>query len=101
MNLLSPLNVADKDLDRVQERVSDAFSKVSRLFVDTTHIISVQLNNATDTVVYHGLSKPPRGWIVCWANAAASIYEGAQSTSYSTSVNLRASATVTVSLLFF
>lgn len=101
MNLFSPLNVADKDLDRVQERIGDAFDKVARNFIDVSHTVQVALNNASDTQVFHGLGRVPRGWIVVWATAAASPYEGAASTNYASFVNLRASAAATLTLVFF
>jgi hypothetical protein len=89
------------DLGRVQDLIERAFDSVDGDALLAEHTVVNQVLRVTDTPVFHGLGRPARGWIVTRSNALATYAEITPSTNPSLFVNLRASATATVTLLFY
>lgn len=68
---------------------------------DAAAIVENVVLGTSDVQVPHGLGRPPRGWIVVKANAGETVFSITISSNLAKFINLRASGTVTVSILFF
>lgn len=69
------ISTEDSDLNRVQDHIDDALSKVSKnLFNDAILLQNVNLIVGI-TNVNHGLGHDLVGWIVTRKNAVADIYD--------------------------
>ncbi len=91
----------DAKIDQVQEDIARAFRDLGAPLDSASIVEGVTLTTAS-TLVPHRLGRKVRGWIVVRKNASAEVYEGTPVAMTPTkTINLKASATVTVSLLFF
>lgn len=96
------IRVEDRDLQMVQDSAATVFNIINnKQILDGVLIEGVVLLNASNpTSVSHGLGKEPRGWIVVKKDANADVYSSASTTPKST-LNLNATADVTISLWVF
>lgn len=89
------------DLTRIQADLEKAFDRLSAFTFDDPKLLVNQVIRVTDTPVFHGLGRPPRGWIIVRRSALATDCEGATSTKPALFVNLKASAQFVATILFF
>jgi hypothetical protein len=101
MITFSLLQTGNPLLDRVQQNILRAFEALG----ETLNIARVVADKAIatgDTAVPHGLGRVPRGYIVVKRSAGEVVFDGAGAHPRPAEfINLRASAAVTVSLVFF
>lgn len=90
-------------LNRMQDGVAASFRAVAAsLLLGVTRTTVAALNNSTDTQVFHGLGRIPKGYIAVGSNVAATPYDGALASSNPRLyLTLRASATANMTLVFF
>ena len=88
---------------RLQDNIANSFNQIEKLpQLDSTIVKDVVLSGAVDTFVEHKLARPIQGWQVIRQNANAVVWESSTTNEQPSSlVILRASATCTVSILFF
>ena len=99
---LAPVRGLDPNLDRVQIAMQGALAALVRQFVGTSTLRENIALTTSDTRVAHNLGYAPKGYIVVKSSADEVVYDGATAApDPARSINLRASGTVTVSLLFF
>jgi hypothetical protein len=92
------------DLQRVENSLIASFQSIitNPLLNSPTLKKAVVLTSGVDNVVDHGLSRPVTGWIIVDKNASADIYQSTTvNTMPTTSIMLKTTNTVTVSILFF
>ena len=93
----------DSTLNRIQERVEDAFLPVtSSSILDGKIINNVELASGTTSIISHNLGRAIKGYIVISKNAAQHVYDTQSSNSNQDRfLHLTAGGTVTVSLWVF
>ena len=93
----------DDILNKIQERVEDAFLPVSEAaIVDGSLITGVSLASGTTSIVPHNLRRRLKGWIVVGKNAAQHVYDVQSSNEDPDKfLYLTAGGTVTVDLWVF
>lgn len=89
------------DLGRVQDLLEKAFDKLEAFTFSAPALVANVAIRATDTPVFHGLGRPPKGWIIVRRSALATDCEGATSTAPALFVNLKANTPFTATILFF
>lgn len=87
--------VKDGDLDKVQREVSSILNEVVTNPFLKGRAVTITVGTS-DTPYLHGLGYIPAGYIVTGMDADARVWESAERTS--TTLTLRASASVTVDL---
>lgn len=88
-------------LDRIQQNILRAFLALGET-LDVARVVADKAIATGDTPVPHGLGRVPRGYIVVKRSAAETVYDGAAPHARPAEfINLRASAAVTCSLVFF
>lgn len=92
---------ASTDLVRIQADLEKAFDKIEPFTLSEPKLLTGQVIRVTDTPCFHGLGRPPKGWIIVRRSALATDCEGATSTNPSLFVNLKASLQFTATILFF
>lgn len=90
------------DLGRVQDLLEKAFDKIEALAFGLIPLATNVAIGGSDTPVFHGLGRPPRGYIVVGNPTGAVVFDGKTSTNPALFVNLKASVGGgKYSLLFF
>ncbi len=88
----------DASLTRIQQLLQDAFK---RPLADVENLVKDVTLSTGDVRVAHGLNQVPTGWIIVKANSGANIYTVTPSDEPQKYINLRATAAITASLIFF
>ena len=91
----------DADIQRLQLDLLRAFDKLEAFTFSEPKLLVGQVIRTSDTPVFHGMGRPPKGWIIVRRSALATDCEGATSTNPSQFVNLKASVQFTATILFF
>jgi hypothetical protein len=92
------------DVQRVENSLVNTFQSIitNPLLNSPTLKKAVVLTSGVDNQVDHGLNRSVTGWIIVDKNASADIYQSTTTnTMPSTSILLRTTSTVTVTILFF
>lgn len=93
------------DDDKVNRNLRNLVAGLQRLarnpLADHMYLVEDQALTTSDSRVYHGLGRTPKGWFVVKRNAGADVFEVTASDDPNEYINLRGSASVTVTLLFF
>jgi hypothetical protein len=94
------INTTDQILMRLQDAIGESLASLLSVPLLSQVTVSVSLSTSP-TAVAHGLGRPVQGWLVVRKNAAADVYEGDVSIAPNKTINLVASASVDVTILFF
>lgn len=90
-----------KDITRLQDALSKVFNAIQKKQILDGRLISdIEIATGTVKEVQHGLQRQPRGWIIVKKNAEATVWETSATLPVRT-INLNASADVTISLWIF
>lgn len=101
---IPPGNTSQQDggsliLDRVLTAVVRAFDALDNaLTFDRTVVAAI---GTTDTRVYHGLGFQPHGYLIAGLSADARVWRGTDDGQQTAYLNLKASAPVTATLVFY
>ncbi len=103
MRVFQKIYTEDALQQRLQDNIANSFNQFEKLpQLDSVIVKDVVLSSTIDNVVEHKLSRPVQGWQVVRQNANAVVYESSTTnTAPSSVILLRASASCTVSILFF
>lgn len=103
MRVFQKIYTGDPLQQRLQDNIAKSFSVIEKLpQLDSVIVKDVVLSAAIDNAVEHKLGRAIQGWQIIRQNANAVVWESATvNTTPSSFVILRASATCTVSILFF
>jgi len=94
------ITTSNQDLMRVQDAVEASVKGVLGIPFLNQNTVTVDLSTSV-TEVAHGLGRPIEGWLVSRKNAAGDVYEGATSIAPNKSINLVATASVRVTIVFY
>ena len=94
---VSRIPSTSNELNRVQDQLVPVVNDLLKNVISKESIIEVTLGSSP-VKVNHKLGKTPTGWIVLSSNANATIFT--TGVSDAVSIELKASATVTVKLIF-
>lgn len=100
----SSVNANDPEVQLVDQRLLMIFNSIIKnpLLNSPTVVKGIMLNSGVDTIVNHGLGRAVTGWIIIDKNASGDVYQSTTTNTIPTaSIILKATATVTVSILFF
>jgi hypothetical protein len=89
---------SDKELQRLQDNVSNAISEILRVPVLDGLLLTQTFTASVDTAIEHKLQREPLGWIVVGKNATSDIWEVSKDQRFLT---LRTDQTVTVTFWIF
>jgi hypothetical protein len=95
-----PLTGDDK-VDRALQALAQGLREGERGLLAGAVLVEDVALTTSETRVFHGLGEPIRGWFPVRKSANAVVYEGTASSTPAAYINLRASAAVTVTLVFF
>jgi hypothetical protein len=98
MKAVRKIAVKDFELQRVQDNIVSSLNVIAALPLSDGVLLEGVDVATQETVINHGLGREARGYIVVRKSAAVDIYDAALSRF---SVNLVASAPVTISLWIF
>jgi len=107
MNPFKKIVPKDKDLFEVQSNVDEVMESLRKVkiidsVIKTSTVTSPIVITTSDTIVNHGLNRPYQGYIITDRNANAVVYTSATvNNTKNLFIILKASATVTVNILFF
>lgn len=98
---MQKLSLTDSVLSRLQDNVANALLPLEQGQLVRTTLVKDQALTTSDTEVQHGLGYPVTGYMVVRRNGTATVYDGSGHATPGKIINLKASAAVTVTLLFF
>ena len=103
MKKLKKVFTKNEDVQALQDNVAHYLVQLDSLpELDSHFIQDIRLTSAVDNIVPHELNRRIQGWYVVRQNANAVVYESSTVNDNPTAyVILRASATCTVSIIFF
>jgi len=103
MRLFRKIFTDDPLQQRLQDSIAQSFQQFEKLpQLDSVIVKDITLSSAIDNLVEHKLGREIVGWQIIRQNANAVVYESTTiNTTPSSFVILKASATCTVSILFF
>ena len=93
----------DRQNQVFENSVNDVFQSIYKNpLLNDARISTGIVLGTSDTYVSHGLNRNPTGYIICGSNANAVVYTSSTTNLQPTaSIILKASAAVTVNILFF
>lgn len=95
MKTYSPIRSGDDRLNRIQDRIAEAFRSIQEdKFLSRQQINGIALDT-TPTVIGHGLGRIPSAWQVVDRNAAQAVFRLSWTDA---TITLQASGPVTVNL---
>lgn len=97
----SPATTNDPTIDRNLDAIARALVDADRKLLGQNFSLVQATLATTDTPVDHKLDRPPLGWIVVRSNTHATYRDGTASATPKRTINLRASASASVTVLFF
>lgn len=98
--MFTTVPTGDINSDRMQERIADEFERQATELPSGARLVTAMIQ-AADTAVPHGLGRKPRGRYIVGQSADARVWDGTASITPKSTFTLRASAPVTVTLIFF
>jgi hypothetical protein len=103
MRVFRKIFTEDPLQQRLQDSIAQSFAQFEKLpQLDSVIVKNIALSAAVDNAVEHKLGREIIGWQIIRQNANAVVYESPTvNTTPSSFVILRASATCTVTILFF
>lgn len=98
---LKTFKATNAEVSTLQTNVETALLDLSQNPLRDTNLVADVALTTTNREVRHGLTGPPRGWIVVKAAVAVTVYSDTASSAPTEIINLKSSVAATVSLLFF
>lgn len=96
MNRFPKINVAEYELNRVQDNVEITFNQIlGKQILDGILIKNITLTSGVDNIVNHGLARQPEFVIIGAPSAEATVWNTLSNNKY---IVLRSSANCTVSV---
>ena len=98
MKALLKIFTSNKELQRLQDNVSNAISELLRVPLLDGLVLTQTFTAPTDTVIEHKLQREPLGWIVIGKNATSDVWEVSKDQRF---ITLRTNQNVTVTFWIF
>jgi hypothetical protein len=98
MKALLKIFTSNKELQRLQDNVSNAISELLRVPLLDGLLLTQTFVATTDTIIEHKLQREPLGWIVIGKNATSDVWEVSKDQRF---ITLRTNQNVTVTFWIF